>query len=322
MRLNIVLLNSRVFLFALSVAGLVAADINTLLISARSAEKQGNVANAQSAFDSALELAMAEPDQRLTATAGEVSGFYLRQKDLEKAEAVLKRAIDQEESAHSAPINEASLFLNAANLYSQQQRWTDMAIAQERLVQVWEASAGTGSAVVANALYHLAATQQRAGNSIAAEQSIQRSVAILEMIYGPEAPATGHALGFLAVVEASLGNTDAFRTARARTDAINQKLASNAERVGKTVTAPRVTAKQDPAYSEEARKARIQGSVQLSLIVDESGNPQHVTVVLPLGAGLDEAAVETVQKWHFQPGMKDGAPVPVQATIEINFRLL
>jgi tetratricopeptide (TPR) repeat protein len=194
-----VLWNSRVFLFALTAACLFAAeaDINALLISARSAEKQGNVAGAQSAFESALELAMAEPNQRLTATADEVSGFYLRRKDPAKAEAVLKRAIDQEESAHSAPINEASLFLNAANLYSQQQRWTDMAIAQERLVQVWQASAGPGSAVVANALYQLATTQQRAGNSTAAEQSIQRSIAILEMLYALTLPLPGMRSDFL-----------------------------------------------------------------------------------------------------------------------------
>jgi periplasmic protein TonB len=45
-------------------------------------------------------------------------------------------------------------------------------------------------------------------------------------------------------------------------------------------------------------------------------------VIRPLGLGLDQKAIEAVQKWKFKPGMKDGRAVPVQATIEVNFRLL
>jgi len=37
--------------------------------------------------------------------------------------------------------------------------------------------------------------------------------------------------------------------------------------------------------------------------------------------GLDEKAIETVRTWRFAPAMKDGLPVPVQVSIEVNFRL-
>lgn len=93
-------------------------------------------------------------------------------------------------------------------------------------------------------------------------------------------------------------------------------------RIGGGVSAPVPTFKPEPEYSEEARKAKYQGSVMLSLVVDEKGIPQNIQVVRKLGLGLDEKAVEAVARWRFKPGMKDGKPVPVQATIEVTFRLL
>src|SRR5579884_2750233 len=80
--------------------------------------------------------------------------------------------------------------------------------------------------------------------------------------------------------------------------------------------------KPDPDYSEEARKAKFQGTVVLSILIDENGNTHDVRVVRPLGLGLDQKAIEAVEKWRFRPGMKDGRPVKVSATIEVNFRLL
>jgi len=56
--------------------------------------------------------------------------------------------------------------------------------------------------------------------------------------------------------------------------------------------------------------------------VDENGVPQEIKVVRSLGLGLDQKAIEAVQKWRFKPGLKDGKPVPVSANIEVNFRLL
>jgi TonB family protein len=45
-------------------------------------------------------------------------------------------------------------------------------------------------------------------------------------------------------------------------------------------------------------------------------------VIRSLGLGLDEKALEAVRQWKFRPGYKDGKPVTVEATIEVNFRLL
>ena len=93
-------------------------------------------------------------------------------------------------------------------------------------------------------------------------------------------------------------------------------------RVGGGVSAPSVLFKVEPEYSEEARKAKFQGTVVLSIIVDPTGKARDIRVIRPLGLGLDEKAMEAVLKWRFKPGLKDGAAVPVQATVEVNFRLL
>ena len=92
-------------------------------------------------------------------------------------------------------------------------------------------------------------------------------------------------------------------------------------KVGGGVSAPRALLTPDPEYSEEARKAKYQGTCVLWLIVDSSGRPQQIRVSRSLGMGLDEKAVEAVRQWKFEPAMKDGKPVAVQINVEVNFRL-
>ncbi len=93
-------------------------------------------------------------------------------------------------------------------------------------------------------------------------------------------------------------------------------------RIGGGVSAPVPIYKVEPEYSEEARKAKYQGTVVLAIVVDETGKVTNIRVVRPLGMGLDEKAIEAVSKWRFRPGYKDGKPVPVMANVEVNFRLL
>jgi TonB family protein len=93
-------------------------------------------------------------------------------------------------------------------------------------------------------------------------------------------------------------------------------------RIGGGVTAPTLVFKVEPEYSEEARKAKYQGTVVLYVVVDEKGLPRDIKVVRPLGLGLDEKAVEAVEKWRFRPGYLNGKAVQVAATVEVNFRLL
>jgi TonB family protein len=94
-----------------------------------------------------------------------------------------------------------------------------------------------------------------------------------------------------------------------------------AYRVGGGVSAPKALYAPDPEYSEEARKAKYQGTVVLWLVVDATGRPQQIRVQRALGMGLDEKAVEAVKLWKFDPARKDGQAVPVMINVEVNFRL-
>jgi len=80
--------------------------------------------------------------------------------------------------------------------------------------------------------------------------------------------------------------------------------------------------KPEPDYSDDARKAKLQGTVVLEVVVDRSGRPQIRKVLQPLGMGLDEQAIKTVSTWRFKAGSLDGKPVPVLVHVYVSFRLL
>jgi TonB family protein len=93
-------------------------------------------------------------------------------------------------------------------------------------------------------------------------------------------------------------------------------------RMGTGITAPVLVSKSEPQYTEEARAAKIHGTVLLSVDIAPDGVAQNIEVSRSLEPGLDQKAIEAVRQWRFKPGMKDGAPVTVRANIEVNFRLM
>jgi TonB family protein len=110
--------------------------------------------------------------------------------------------------------------------------------------------------------------------------------------------------------------------ASAETDAATtESFPGRIYRPGGAVSAPTLVYAAPPSYSDAARKAKYEGIVLLSLVVDEDGNPQNVRVIRPLGMGLDEKAIEAVRRYRFNPALKDGVPVPVEIKVEVNFRL-
>jgi TonB family protein len=177
-------------------------------------------------------------------------------------------------------------------------------------------------------LYQLRLPLNRAGHNAEARQALDRSLAILRGAYGPDAPRLAMMLNALATVNAQSGDTGTAMQQRVEAAEIQAKQtpANTTEpimRIGRDVSASCIVSKIEPAYSEEARRIHYSDTVLLFLVVTPDGTPAEIHVLMPLGAGLDEKAVDAVNQWRFQPGSRksDGHPVPVQANIEVNFRL-
>jgi TonB family protein len=88
------------------------------------------------------------------------------------------------------------------------------------------------------------------------------------------------------------------------------------------LTPPSLLYKASPEYSEDALKAKFQGTVVLSVELDANGLVTGVRIRRSLGLGLDQKAQEAVQRWRFVPCMNNGTPVPSAVDVIWSFRLL
>jgi protein TonB len=87
------------------------------------------------------------------------------------------------------------------------------------------------------------------------------------------------------------------------------------------VTPPERISGPQPAYTEAAREARIQGTVVLEAAIDEHGDVTDVRVLRGLPLGLDRAAADAVKKWKFKPALREGEPVAATKVIPVAFRI-
>jgi TonB family protein len=96
-----------------------------------------------------------------------------------------------------------------------------------------------------------------------------------------------------------------------------------AYRPGSGVTIPRIVHEEKPAYTADAMRAKVQGTVWLECVVLPDGSVGDIRVTKSLDKvfGLDEQAVRAASKWRFIPGTLKGQPVPVLITIELSFNL-
>lgn len=91
--------------------------------------------------------------------------------------------------------------------------------------------------------------------------------------------------------------------------------------VGGGVTAPTLIHQVQPQFTDEARQSKLEGTVEIQLIVDAYGNPENIVVVRHLGMGLDQKAVDAVRQYKFKPAMFQGHPVAVRLMVDVGFHL-
>jgi TonB family protein len=126
--------------------------------------------------------------------------------------------------------------------------------------------------------------------------------------------ADGSAVGELNV-------SDGVRTIASATRGFDAPLKTLApKRISEGMTPPKVISRVEPHYSEEAKKNNIFGVVILEATINEAGVVTDVRVLKPLPYGLDQAAVEAIRQWRFEPATIEGRPVPVIFNFTFNFK--
>lgn len=87
------------------------------------------------------------------------------------------------------------------------------------------------------------------------------------------------------------------------------------------MVAPRAVFTPEPKFTEIAKKHRIEGAVAVDSVIDEKGTIAFAQIREPLGMGLDEATMNVLRRWKFEPGRSNGKPVKVRLRLEVQFRL-
>lgn len=91
--------------------------------------------------------------------------------------------------------------------------------------------------------------------------------------------------------------------------------------VGAGVSAPVLIHQVQPEFTDEARQAKLEGTVEIQLIVNAYGNPENIVIVRHLGMGLDQKAIDAVRQYRFKPAVFQGHPVAVRLMVDVGFHL-
>lgn len=198
-----------------------------------------------------------------------------------------------------------------------------------RAIAYLERARVVSPAHAASALMWMAVAREQEANFPAAEMLYQQALAAA----APGTPETATIMELYALFLGRQGRESEAANFRNQADTLRRSFleqagtkspgsGDNVYRIGGDVAPPKLLFKVEPEYSEEARAAKYQGTAVISVEIGLDGKPGNLKIQRSLGLGLDEKAIEAVNQWKFEPGTRNGQPVTVAATIEVNFRLL
>ncbi len=96
--------------------------------------------------------------------------------------------------------------------------------------------------------------------------------------------------------------------------------ASEEGKKGDSLRSPRPYRRLKPAYPDSAARADAEGTVDVLVELDTTGEVSHLDLARWAGFGLDEAALNTVQQLHFFPATRGGIAIPIRVLLRYNFR--
>jgi TonB family protein len=189
-------------------------------------------------------------------------------------------------------------------------------------------NADPAGALAGRALSWMAEAKNAAGDPAQAESLLQRALAV----EAPDSSQTAMTLDLYAHFLRDQNRVGEAEPMEARAKEIRKALVAKLmpqAKAGDTVykggggvAPPQLISKIEPSYTEEARALKVQGTEVLYVEIGTDGVASNFKVLNGVGFGLDEEGIEAVSQWRFKPGAKDGQPVRVAATIEINWRLM
>jgi TonB family protein len=180
-----------------------------------------------------------------------------------------------------------------------------------------QAAADAGGSYLATALSRLAAVQLERQHHFAAIATARRAIAL-----DPNGEAGGAARSTVCLARragytddpAAAQEQDPDRSAAAPERDAPYSIGEGIERPTRIYTPP-------PRYTEMARKARLQGVVVLQVVIDEHGCIAEEKVRKGMPMGLDQAAVQAIRGWVYEPATREGKPVRSTNTLTVNFQV-